>query len=259
MITADRVKTYINNAHTVICSFCCSSYYVIDENKAICNRCEMPYTKEQISDSYQSIVKGALDIEEEDKILKRLGELESLYSSSKDIKALYIKALLEIKLSNIYLKRIAYSKEGFMEENAKLRLEATKLYALAKADIIRFIESVDDASDLAMYKKAIAYFKLNNLTAVRYYSNKIDDIFLKSYLKMLLDLTNGDKKDLANLSEWIFSAGSLNGIFYNIIALIKQERIDQADKLFKVYKDIGSSSDIEKIESMIAEYRSTYL
>jgi hypothetical protein len=178
---------------------------------------------------------------------------------------LYAAALVNIAYSNDDVAKIRYDRHGFMEENAELRIEASKLMSNAKLLLNRAIFRVASMSGTSMtpdlaFTAFMCAIKSGNLRAARTYSDYLKGVqHLSDYAGMVMSAELGNFDDLylyANklLGNKTFVPGAA---YYIAWGLFKQRRYNESSKLLeKLLPVAGSRSaaallkDIERAKSL---------
>lgn len=178
-----------------------------------------------------------------------------LFGKSKNAAFLYNSGILYIKHSNMELANIDYYREGFMEENAQHRANATALMYSAKLLLYKAISTVaKDISSGAVnalngrYIAFLCHVKLGDYKSAMHTIKEMSELpegksrdIVSGYSNIVLLSAMDNYKELVSATEQFISK---NGFFVNVLyymsyGLFKTKRAKEAKALLSILKDDG--------------------
>lgn len=246
-----------------MCSYCGEQNFGLGGH-CVCSNCELPIFlnadefKAKNPDMFSSLKEMNEKAAASD-YSKTIEVCDKLYGTMKDPAYLYIQALVQIKQSNQQTESIKYDREGFMEDNSRLRDNAAELASASKALLVSAIKdceasmSEDRPAISSAYLTFLCQIKLSNIRGAAYAQqkvNKIDEKYLGAYSKMMLDANTGEHDDLIKNAEALLKPDSFssNALFYIALTLFDKHKYPEARELIKAIKQHMNRSSIDALE-----------
>jgi tetratricopeptide (TPR) repeat protein len=189
----------------------------------------------------------------------------ALFDKSKNAAFLYNPGILYIRHSNLELASIDYYREGFMEENAQHRANATSLMYNAKLLLYKAISAISkDISSGAVdalngrYLAFLCHVKLGDYKSATHTIKEIAELpqgksrdIVLGYSNIVLLSAMGNYKDLVPAAEQFISKNGffVNALYYMSYGLFKTKKAKEAKELLSIIKDDG----INNIDSLLKQ------
>ncbi len=174
---------------------------------------------------------------------------DAIIAGNKDPRLLYAKGIMLIRQSNSEVGKIAYNREGFMDENIAHRDRGARLASEAKRLIAKSLyasraESAASPSPGLWYNILLCELRMNNprgaLGALdRLKASKAQA--LADYSELLVAQESGDYKGGLGLASRIVESGNppVNALYYLSFNLFKLGRAAEAGALLKAIEGLG--------------------
>ncbi len=244
------IRKAIGAQKSVLCNYCFSWFMAISD-KEFCPFCELPefihseeshITNSQIEQIGASF-SGKLESVDMDGAEE---EINKLIEASGNPILIYVKGIFHIKKSNYLISMISYTRDGFMEENARLRAASAKEYAAAREALHTYIYKYENAEKkgiLSSFAAFLSYTKLGMRRPAAITLNKIKDMDEEGHLYkyaevLMLSCSSSYKQLLKHAREQLRESPSHNAVYYLTYALLKNKKARSALKAAEFSGDL---------------------
>ncbi len=252
-----EVNRAIGSSNTLACRYCGTEFTGIRSTE-FCPNCELVvnYSGARAADmnaERSAALKSVCDAVR----AGRYGDADSGFGSvikgAEDPRYLYAYGIFLIGYSNYELTLISYTRDGFMEENARHRSTSTELYARAMMMMHRCIDAIsrnkDYYSSLELrYCLILAMIKVGNRRAAHIELDGIDGMdpegVVGGYARVVYSSYIGEYREALALLRERFSSQRFthNDIYYLSFSLFKTGNLSSSTKLSEILaKSLGDA------------------